>query len=533
MAYFPFMIEVESHKALVVGAGQSAKEKIRSLTDFGADVTVVAPVISADVVKQGKNIKIERRVYRPGETKGYEIVVAATDNPAVNKQVAHDAARFGAICSVSGDPERGGFVFPQIIKRNMYSVAVCTEGMDSRLAAKLKEKIEDAVPEKADEIAALFSKARKKLDEQNKTGAEDAGSVRTRLADIRDEANSAKAAVTSGGSSVIQVHDGSEEHNRIDAEAGGADSIQPDLSETVSVMDDSEEECVIRVGTLPDRLSQVRADAVISSLEAEGHTCSKVLFECPGTIGIGRLDESKDAESTTIMNAEDALINKKIDLAVRRAAELPDSIPDVIDAARCLPREDARDVLVTKKGTDENEIEVIETDDPARKAQIEKFLRNGEARLSSEGIQVIINHIKSGEADAAILPASDLERLLFTEDDELECEYIDIDKSLPPVCQGITVLETRKSGKAYEAAAVLSDDAAEISLAAERSFKAVERSSEDDVIAAYSAINSRMLFMKVMKKTRQRCVYFSGMDEPKNAELLGKQLAEKIDAVYI
>ena len=64
MAFFPFMIEVEGHKALVVGAGQSAKDKIRTLTDFGADVTVVAPVISAEVVKQGKNIRIERFAYQ-------------------------------------------------------------------------------------------------------------------------------------------------------------------------------------------------------------------------------------------------------------------------------------------------------------------------------------------------------------------------------------------------------------------------------------------------------------------------------------
>ena len=70
MAYFPFMIEVKGHKALVVGAGRSAAGKIRDLADFGADVTVVAPVISADVVKQGKSVHIERRVYRPGRDKG-------------------------------------------------------------------------------------------------------------------------------------------------------------------------------------------------------------------------------------------------------------------------------------------------------------------------------------------------------------------------------------------------------------------------------------------------------------------------------
>lgn len=529
MAYFPFMIEVEGHKALVVGAGQSAKEKIRALTDFGADVTVVAPVISADVVKQGKNIRIERRVYRPGETKGYEIVVAATDNPAVNKQVAHDAARFGAICSVAEDPERGGFIFPQIIKRKMYSVAVCTEGMDSKLAAKLKEKIEDAVPEKADEIAALFSKARKKLDEKNRGDTDE--DSRMRLADFAEESDERSADGISQNSADMSEAAVSEKESGLSSASADTADASSDTSGEVSINNSIEESDVIRVGALPDRLSQVRAETVISGLEKEGYKCSMIMLECPGTIGISRLNGSAEAQSTTIMNAEDALINNEIDLAVRRAADIPYNIPDVIDAGSCLPREDARDVLVTKKGTGEKEVEIIETDRPSRKAQIEKFLKTGEARVSGEGIQVIINRLKAGETDAAVLAASDLERLLITEDDELECEYIDVEKSLPPACQGITVIETRRMGKAHEAASKLSDDAAEISLKAERSFMIDSDMSADDEAAAYSAINNRMLFMKVMKKIGQRCVYFAGMDEPDKAEALAEDLSGKIKAV--
>lgn len=491
MAYFPFMIEVEGHKALVVGAGQSAKDKIRALTDFGAVVTVVAPVISADVVKQGKNIRIERRVYRPGETKGYEIVVAATDNAAVNKQVAHDAARFGAICSVSGDPGRGGFIFPQIIKRSTYSVAVCADGMDADLAAKLRDKIADAVPEKADEIAALFSKARKKLDDADGVG-------RTRLADIAARENDEPEYQASDKGQEITADD---------------DTFNEEDKEELRQEEEGE---VIRIGALSGRLSQVRADAVISRLEEEGYRCSKVMLECPGA-----------AENTTIMNAGEALENYKIDIGVVDAGRIPEDIPETVSIIACLPREDARDVLVTKKGTGDNEVEVIETDCASRKAQIEKFLRTGEARVSSEGIQVIVNHLKADEADAAVLAASDLERLLMTDDDELDCEYIDVEKSLPPACQGITALMTRNTGKAHDAAAELSDNDAMTSMKAERHFMAVAGISPDDEAAAYSAMNGGMLFMKVMHRAGQKCVYFAGMGDPAAPEDLAEKLAAK------
>ena len=505
MAYFPFMIEVEGHKALVVGAGQSAKEKIRALTDFGADVTVVAPVISADVVKQGKNIRIERRVYRPGETKGYEIVVAATDNPAVNKQVAHDAARFGAICSVAEDPGRGGFIFPQIIKRSSYSVAVCTDGMEDALAEKLIDKIKKAVPEKADEIAALFSKARKELDEDNTS--------RMRLADIQDSENS---------ESRDAHHEQSHDEPGEDASQGLPEA---DAGEAAYEYEESD---VINVGTLSDRLSQVRADIAISRLEAEGYRCAKVLLECPSFDGVERITSNGEEEIATILNAKDALMSRKIDMTVRQASEVPADVPDVLAITACLPRENAKDVLVTKKGTGDNEVEVIETDSPARKAQIEKFLKTGEARISREGIQAIINRLKAGETDAAVLSAADLERLLITEDEELDCEYIDVEKSLPPACQGITVLETRVTGKAHDAALKLADDEAMVSLRAERGFMKETGASPDDETAAYSAMNGGKLFMKVMKKIGRKCVYFAGMEEPGNAEQLARQLADKV-----
>ena len=502
------MIEVEGHKALVVGAGQSAKDKIRALTDFGADVTVVAPVISADVVKQGKNIKIERRVYRPGETKGYEIVVAATDNPAVNKQVAHDAARFGAICSVAEDPSRGGFIFPQIIKRNSYSVAVCTDGMEDALAEKLKDKIEKAVPEKADEIAALFSKARKELDIENTN--------RTRLADISGEETGKEAVEEKNG----ETSDTAIQES-IDIETmPGVD--RPDISQ-----EHREEGSVIRVGALPDRLSQVRTDAVITDLESAGYKCSKVMLESPGAVFAGIMSGSEPAESTTIMGAEDALTHYEIDLAVMGAGGLPYDLRDVLALDSCLPREDARDVLVTKKNTGDNEIEVIETDSPSRKAQIEKFLRTGEARIATEGVQVIINRLKAGETDAAVLAAADLKRLMITEDDELDCEYIDIEKSLPPACQGITALLTRMSGNAHDAAQSLSDFNTMISMKAERAFMKAVKATRGDEIAAYSAINGGRLFMKVMRREGQRCVYFAGMEAPENGDKLAEQLAAK------
>lgn len=530
MSYFPFMIEVGGHKALVVGAGQSAKDKIRDLTEFGALVTVVAPVISADVVKQGKNITIERRVYRPGETKGYEIVVAATDNPAVNKQVAHDAARFGAICSVAGDPLRGGFIFPEIIKRDTFSIAISTDGKEPVLSGKLKDSISEALPEKSDDIAALV----KGTKEQAVT-VENPGS-KTRLADyssvvasgndnFKGEAD--ETASEQLRMSVLDQSGSSDEETKaqdaetvsfdLAADAAGLGSNLPDAAGLGSGLTDAADEAqdsvlqeneVLRIAAVDTRIDQVQADQVVSMLKARGIDCEKV----------------------TVRNEEieRKLISGDIDLAVRQANDMPVILDDSLEAAACLPREDARDILITRKGQDKNEIEVIGSNSIRRKHQIVKFLRNGEVRSISGSINDQLESLKNGEYDAIILTSCEVRKLMLIMDKDLSFEFIEADKLLPAPGQGITVLEGRTEGKAHDAAVKLNDENTKKSLEAERAFMAAIGAEDNDQAAAYSFINSGKILMKVMKYVNGRCVYFAGAEDENEGEKLAEMLARKI-----
>ena len=517
MSYFPFMIEVKGHKALVVGAGKSAKGKIRDLADFGADVTVVAPVISADVVKQGKNVNIERRVYRPGETKGYEIVVAATDNSAVNKQVAHDAARFGAICTVADDPLRGGFIFPSIIKKDRYAVAVSTDGKTPELAEKLKEVIEQAVPEKSDDIDALMGNTWKGLPTGNLRDGQ-----KTRLADL------AESTVEDGSSPDSNDQDdngqeNSEQASQADDDKAAEELTQDELSEKVS----REENGAIKVASPDGRLSQAYADAVISALMAEGFRCQKVLFRESDNDTPVRLMESESGE-IVITEIDDALLNGDVDIAVRRACDIPAELADQLTVAACLAREDARDVLVMRKGTDKSTAQNIAVMTPAEKVQMQRYLRSGKITLFRGNILELISMLKSGEFDAAVTDAAGFLRLHLAEDENLRYEVIPVEKSLPSAGQGIMAIEARKTGRAHDAVQALNDADTMAELLAEREFirdTGAERRTET---AAYAVLNNGMLMMKVMRFIGYRCVYFAGMTASDEGASLGKSLAVKV-----
>ena len=76
MAYFPFYIDIENKKILVVGGGTVALRKIEKLTPFSPDITVVAPKICDEI--KALNVKIIDRRFCDSDLDGAFCVVSAT-----------------------------------------------------------------------------------------------------------------------------------------------------------------------------------------------------------------------------------------------------------------------------------------------------------------------------------------------------------------------------------------------------------------------------------------------------------------------
>ena len=150
--YFPFMMALTGKKILVVGGGTAAKYKVRSLAEAGADLTVIAPSFCPEVEEYSDRVALLKKAYKAGEAMGFDIVVVATDDERVNERVMYDAGKGGALICSAIEPEKGDFIFPAIIRRKDYSVAVSTDGKDPHAAKQLKKKIEENL---ADELADM------------------------------------------------------------------------------------------------------------------------------------------------------------------------------------------------------------------------------------------------------------------------------------------------------------------------------------------------------------------------------------------
>ena len=143
--FFPLFVDLSGKKILVVGGGNVALRRIRTLLGFTETLTVVAPRLHPDLrtlEAEGK-LTVLPRLYEPGDIEGAFLVLAATDDPAVNEAVRCDCQRLGIPVNVSSDRHGSDFYFPGIARKGNYVVGVTASGHDHAGAKKLTEAIRE------------------------------------------------------------------------------------------------------------------------------------------------------------------------------------------------------------------------------------------------------------------------------------------------------------------------------------------------------------------------------------------------------
>jgi precorrin-2 dehydrogenase/sirohydrochlorin ferrochelatase len=156
--FYPMMVDLTGKRCLVVGGGAVAERKVASLVECGAKVGVVSPKATARLTALASSgrIRLRRRPVRAADLTGAFLVVAATDDPRVNREVAERVRNAGGLVNVADDPAACSFLVPSVIRRGDLTVAISTGGGSPALARKLRQRLEQTVgPEYEAFVAAL------------------------------------------------------------------------------------------------------------------------------------------------------------------------------------------------------------------------------------------------------------------------------------------------------------------------------------------------------------------------------------------
>lgn len=158
-------IVISGKKAVVIGGGKVAWRKIRSLLASGAQVSVVAPFILEEIstLAQTGRIQLRQGNYRAADLAGMFLVVAATDDSGVNRQVALDAGSQGIMTCVADDPQLGNCSFPALLCRGNLEIGVSTGGCCPALAAEIRDLVGLVITDEYGAVLDQLAKEREKL----------------------------------------------------------------------------------------------------------------------------------------------------------------------------------------------------------------------------------------------------------------------------------------------------------------------------------------------------------------------------------
>ncbi|MCP0917029.1 siroheme synthase CysG [Acinetobacter indicus] len=158
MDIFPISLKLQQQRCLIVGGGHIAYRKAGLLQKAGAIIDVVAPAIDAallELVQQSQghyeaaafNTEIPLRQYR--------LVIAATDDAAINRQVFEACEAENVLVNSVDDPPHCRFMVPAIVDRSPLLIAVATNGASPVLSRQIRTQLETSIPHGMGKLASF------------------------------------------------------------------------------------------------------------------------------------------------------------------------------------------------------------------------------------------------------------------------------------------------------------------------------------------------------------------------------------------
>jgi uroporphyrin-III C-methyltransferase/precorrin-2 dehydrogenase/sirohydrochlorin ferrochelatase len=163
--YFPLFLDLAGKPVLLVGGGDVAARKFSLLAEADAIVTVVAPELGTELAEALAHGELTHyaREFAPADIDGAWLVVAATDNRAVNAAVAAAANAARIPCNVVDDRELSSFIMPAIIDRSPVQIAISTGGTSPVLARLIRERLETLLDGSLGTLAAFADRWRERV----------------------------------------------------------------------------------------------------------------------------------------------------------------------------------------------------------------------------------------------------------------------------------------------------------------------------------------------------------------------------------
>jgi siroheme synthase-like protein len=166
---YPVFLKLDQLNVLLVGAGNVALEKLYSLllNSPGARITVIAPDVKEEVrwlIQKHPSTNIIQRPFEETDLEDRDLVILATDNPELHRQIGELTKEKKILINVADTPDLCDFYLGSIVQKGNLKIGISTNGKSPTAAKRIKEVLNDALPGELDEVIDNLHSVRTKLN---------------------------------------------------------------------------------------------------------------------------------------------------------------------------------------------------------------------------------------------------------------------------------------------------------------------------------------------------------------------------------
>lgn len=290
---------------------------------------------------------------------------------------------------------------------------------------------------------------------------------------------------------------------------------------------------ILRIGTRGSKLALIQSEWVKNRIQTE-HPDVRVELTIIKTTGDKILDSPLSkigGKGLFVKEIEDALLQKRVDLAVHSMKDVPAELPQDLMLAAFPEREDPRDALVSTGNIPVDQLRRkarLGTSSLRRAAQILHIRPDLEIAPLRGNVDTRLGKLTGGELDCIILATAGLRRMGL--EDRIS-QFIPTDMVLPAIGQGALGLETRRDDAQTRGMIdFLNHEPTQVAVAAERAFlKELEGGCQVPIAGLALLEKGRLHFRGMVAELDGTMLVQDRISgDKKDAIRMGKTLAQKL-----
>ena len=172
MESFPVFINIKDKPVTIIGGGDIALRKVKLLIKAGPKITVISKVICRELKELliQHNHQIIQKSFQASDLKAPILIIAATNNVKINKQISILAQKKNILINVVDQPQLCTFTMGSIIERDSLVVSISSGGKAPVLVRSIREKIETLIPQSYSELVSFSGNLRSIVKRKIKSG---------------------------------------------------------------------------------------------------------------------------------------------------------------------------------------------------------------------------------------------------------------------------------------------------------------------------------------------------------------------------